>query len=842
MESPSKSPQKDVRDQDLKLSLELTPQAIIIECNDKRIEIEKAKYSETPALLLHSSLEAAGLEVTESEFKRILAAINHALEEEKNGKKLGHLNLVEDPSNIGAKVVAEATIASTSVAFIAPKKIIARYLEDGNKKEEIVELSTGDKRLINFIKVPEGARYKAILNLFPNIKAKLENSKKGEKEISDLYFEEKEYYTIYQLKVRPPVFSLKKVGEKIIDEKGYEYKAFDAYVVGEKQISFEAGAIVRLYAIPIREPKTQQLVLLVWKIEKPEDIYEYDIEKLRTLKAKLDALGTTDKKVNWILDNFERFSKIKKRRNVAFANLETAFSPLFIKLDKLERGWLNTGVMGDTTTGKSETALKMIQLLNGGIFITAETASQVGLIGTAEQIGKEGWLLEWGFLTLADRKLLVIDGAQKLPISLYAGIAEAERQGTITIAKAARGTAYARTRQIKIANPVNREEGKLRETKSMREFLYPAIALTTVFDKVSIARMDIAIFVSADDVTPNDVNTKNDEEPEAEFLLLSEALKFCWSNNVEVKIEDEAYEAILNEATKLYNEFHSDRVPLVTIDTKYKLTRLATALAFLTLSTNGDFSEIYVKKDHVEYIANFLREEYRRAGLHVLAQEESHAIITEEEANEEIESLATASSLEKDKVEEILRYIATHGRATRDELKQIFSLSENNETRPLLATMVSHGLIESKRGLYPTSKLILLIKALENKRLTRLTTLTTSEKNPPIISEESGSEKIDEEKNNGGSLCDHVKHVNLVKNSNNILKDKTNEAATSPEPTPQPLEEDEQKLLHGLCQPHYRQLPTSELANYEFHAEVGFCEKCGHKVLGIFVKKGGEQQ
>jgi len=53
-------------------------------------------------------------------------------------------------------------------------------------------------------------------------------------------------------------------------------------------------------------------------------------------------------------------------------------------------------------------------LLKAGMLITAETASTVGLTGTATQIEKEGWFVDWGFLVLCDRKLLAIDGAHKL--------------------------------------------------------------------------------------------------------------------------------------------------------------------------------------------------------------------------------------------------------------------------------------------------------------------------------------------------------------------------------------------------------------------------------------------
>src|SRR5208282_5222994 len=113
--------------------------------------------------------------------------------------------------------------------------------------------------------------------------------------------------------------------------------------------------------------------------------------------------------------------------------------------------------------------------------ITAETASSVGLTGTATQVDREGWFVEWGFLVLADRKLLAVDGVQKLSKSQWAVLAESERSGVVTIVKAAKGTAYARARQIKIGNPVNLESDKY-STKPLREFFYPIQGLPTILD------------------------------------------------------------------------------------------------------------------------------------------------------------------------------------------------------------------------------------------------------------------------------------------------------------------------------------------------------------------------
>ena len=673
--------------------------------------------------------------------KKITVAINNALESEKNGIMLPHINLVEDPQYAGRKVVVKGEISSTSVTYIVPKKVCAyKVKEDGTVEQKEKEIATEDEINLQLINVPEETRRRKLRSLFADF--------------NPTYVREESSRALYWVKVRPPVFSLKKEGKKVIDEYGFEYKTFDAYIVLEIPLTFESCSIVELYCIPTREPKTQRLVLLTYKIEFLEESSNYNLEDLKRLKHKLDSFKTVEEKVSWILDNFSRFSKIVKRRNVAFASLLAFFSPLYIHLGTDERGWAIVMILGDTTTGKSETNLKIISWLNAGTFITAESASQVGLLGTVEQVGKEGWMINWGSLALADRKLLVIDGYHKLPFSASLGVAEAERQGIVTIVKAAKGSTYARTRQIKIANPTAREEG-LAGTKPMRNFVYPCLALTTILDATSIARLDLAVFTCADDVAPEDVNQLMENEPEPEFMLYREAIKWCWSNKAQIVVSKETENEILKSATELYHEFHSERIPLVSTDQKFKILRLATALAYLTLSSDESFEKVFVKPEHVRYIVNFMREEYRKAGLNVVAKEERFNEITAEDAESIIKDLIQATSLEEEKLNEILKFIVLQGRVTKDVLSSRFNLADKSELRPLLATLESRELIRRGNGFYPTARLIQLFKikiSSEPQNEPRLPCLPTLKQDPLPDVDGMGSYSDDGKSGNHGKL------------------------------------------------------------------------------------------
>jgi hypothetical protein len=657
---------------------------------------------------------------------------------------LEHLTMIENPEVADRPVIVEGVISSTSISYLVPKTLQVHVTDKDGVELPSRSIEIGEKNPINikFVGVNEDVKYKRLQRFVEGYV-----NEPG----SRIRVEEQKYRTIYKIRVRPPVFTLEKREGKIVDEKGYEYKSYDIYVCAGKPITFEASSLVRLKGIVLPNPHSQNTTLLVYEVEFPEEFRSFDMEKLEILKGIFHRL-TVQQRVNWILSNFEKYSQIIGRRNLAFEGFSAFFTPTRIQLNgKIERGWGNAADIGDTTTGKSETTKKLIQLLKAGMLITAETASAVGLVGTATQSEKGQWTVDWGFLVLNDRKLLAIDGAHKLPFSQWAALSESERSGVITIAKAAKNSAYARTRIIKIANAVDREQDKFC-TKSMKDFLYPIQTLPTVFDKTGIARLDLAVFADSRDVKAEDVNKQLDSNYDKDLELLADVLRWCWSNTAKVEFTPEAVKKILSSATDLYNRFFADSVPLISIDVKWKLARLSASLAYMTLSTE-DYKTVTVTEEHVDMVVAFIEREYSNASLNTLAQEDRYEGLTQEDVDLVIANIAYRAGIDRDKVVEVLKFIALQGRVTKDQLKSKFDLAENNQARPLLAVLESEKFLRGGRGYYATAKLIEAYKI-----LTRLTRLTSPEKGPPRNSDSITSPKIIDP-----SFSDSVKDVKRVK-------------------------------------------------------------------------------
>jgi hypothetical protein len=643
-----------------------------------------------------------------TEKKRAIDQIAQATEREETTIPLSHINEIEDPQyrKRGIRVEFDAVVSSTPVAYCAPSVL---SVDKSTKK-----IRDKDPINLELVGVPSDTKYRRLLRRY------------GE----DAAIEEVDSRTIYRIRFRPRVLSLEQIGNKIVDEKGHEYKCYDIYIVTDKRIRFKPACVVHLLGYPRAEPRTQRITLQATEVSFPDDTQSYDTHKVNELR-EFFAGKSIQERIDWILKSFACYSRVVGRENVALACLLAYCSPIWVLLDnERQRGWALVLVIGDTTTGKSETVRKLISLLQGGMLVTAETASTVGLTGTATQIEREGWFVEWGLLVLNDHGLLAIDGSQKLSASQWAVLAESERSGKVSITKAAKDEAYAQTRQIKLANPVNPESDKY-STKALVEFLYPVQSVGTILDATSIARLDLAVFADARDVKADEINKVGEELSEDDrthLEALSEVVKWTWANVIQAEFTSEAQKELLKQATDLHDEYFTQDIPLVSIDLKWKLARLTTALASLTLSTDKNLTKVTVTEEHVKIIAEFLDREYTKAGLRELAQTERYQVLGREQLEVITNRVGERAKLSPTTVNEILAFIVVKAHLTKDQLKQKFSLADNNQLRPLLAELRNEGLISIGKGIYPTA---LLIQAYKTNGLNTISTLNTDRNEPP---------------------------------------------------------------------------------------------------------------
>ena len=85
----------------------------------------------------------------------------------------------------------------------------------------------------------------------------------------------------------------------------------------------------------------------------------------------------------------------------------------FFQGQEIKRGWVEGLIIGDTRSGKSETAASLMKHYQLGEFVTGENTSFAGLIGGMQQNQKR-WFVSWGKIPLNDRRLVILDEASGL--------------------------------------------------------------------------------------------------------------------------------------------------------------------------------------------------------------------------------------------------------------------------------------------------------------------------------------------------------------------------------------------------------------------------------------------
>jgi hypothetical protein len=270
--------------------------------------------------------------------------------------------------------------------------------------------------------------------------------------------------------------------------------------------------------------------------------------------------------------------------------------------DKLQRrGWLETCVVGDTRTGKSEIASQLQRHFGYGEIVSGENTSYAGLIGGAVKFD-DAWFVKWGRIPLNDRRLVIIDevtGMRPEDIALMSGVRES---GIADITKIETQKANARTRAIWIGN--------VREPKNdLSDYDYGCLALHDLIGQPEdIARFDYCIAAARNEVSSTTVNSRHDITGQGKYSseACANLILWAWSRGRDTVIfERGAVDAAHRHAIEMGKTYTSN-VPLVMAENqRIKLARIAAAIAARLFSTD-DGENLIVTEEHVNAARDLL--------------------------------------------------------------------------------------------------------------------------------------------------------------------------------------------------------------------------------------------
>lgn len=272
----------------------------------------------------------------------------------------------------------------------------------------------------------------------------------------------------------------------------------------------------------------------------------------------------------------------------------------------ISRGWLEFIVVGDTRTGKSETAIRLAGHYGLGHVIGCEGATFAGLVGAVKQVA-DAWTVQWGEITINDRRLVVLDEASGLSQDIISQLSDIRSRGIAQLTKVESQETRARCRMVWISNP--------RKNKYVDEKKVDGIDILEdlIGNPEDIARFDFAMSVRTNDVASAAINNPDRAVVPHRYTadLCHELILWAWSRKPEhVDWKPNAYRAVYEFAEKL-GQMYIDKPPLIQrTNVREKIARIAVALAVRTFNTDEEGERVIVELRHVQDAARFLNKLY----------------------------------------------------------------------------------------------------------------------------------------------------------------------------------------------------------------------------------------
>ena len=437
-----------------------------------------------------------------------------------------------------------------------------------------------------------------------------------------------------------------------ITERNTDNAMQPAVVVGK---NLELNETYNLVGRMHPHPKNQQSTLIISEFETAEDAlssYEprdlHDLELFRPPDWTEDAVR---KKLHEIYKDLEaNVTRIFQRRSLHLVIDLVYHSPLLINFDgKNHKGWLEALVVGDSSQGKSETAINLMNHYGLGEKVECKNATVAGLLGGLTQLSNK-WFVTWGTIPTQDKRLVILEELKGASTEVIAKLTDMRSSGIAEIPKIERRKTHARTRLIAISNP--------RSAFSMSSYNYGLEAIPELIGGLEdIRRFDICHVVNKVEVDAEKLNQLQTARPQVEHAYTGELCRrlilWAWTREPDQVIFEDS-KMVLEESTRLCGLF-TDAIPIVDRGSmRLKLARLAAAVACRTFSTTEDHTACLVRPCHVQFASKFLETIYSSAVFGYLDYTKAQALTDTIKDPEMIRKHVADTPFPKDFIEQLL--------------------------------------------------------------------------------------------------------------------------------------------------------------------------------------------
>jgi DNA primase len=451
-----------------------------------------------------------------------------------------------------------------------------------------IELRIDDETLFRFVDVPEQRRKTLIKEVT------------GARCSDRVEFEVDENYHVDELLVQPSVDDRR-------DDETQQPVRRTAFSISSH--SSTVNSKVRLVGKNVPDPKTGKLRFMTWVNEPVEmDIDKFELTPERRFMLEKfqpdEDQSPLDKALEIAADMSENVTHIYGRDILHVAYDLVWHSVLTFRIGDMvvDKGWIEMAVVGDTRTGKSEIANRLIRHYRSGTLQSCEGMSFAGLVGGVQQIDGR-WHMTWGVIPMNDRRMVVLDEVSGLKEKdVIEQMSSVRSSGVAQVTKIASEETSARTRLAWIMNPADGSMIRDNPQGGMG-------AIRTVVPAAEdVARFDFVMATAKGDVDSKRINGGFAEHhsPEYSSEECETLIKWVWSlTRNDVVISEAAQKAVVKAAMELGERYISDPPLIQSENVRFKLLRIAAALAARTFSANKA-GKLLVKAEHVRDAVRFL--------------------------------------------------------------------------------------------------------------------------------------------------------------------------------------------------------------------------------------------
>lgn len=365
----------------------------------------------------------------------------------------------------------------------------------------------------------------------------------------------------------------------------------------------EAGKNYQIIYKVVPHPyKGQQQVLIVMDVKESGDVITQfevtpaTIEKLKVFQG-YSFKELAEKQKAYI--NFDVDNRLLEFIDL-FYHTPKAFN--FGRFKNL-KGYLDGLIITESRVGKSTTAAELSKIYGLGQIasLAGSAATPAGLIGGSVKAGSSSQIRP-GLIPRQHNRAIIFEELAKAKYTLIPELTDVRSSGLVRINRSTGDlTLPASVRILFLTNPKSTDEGIVRPIQAYPngiEVIKPIIPAVE-----DIARFDF-IYVLGD--TPNEIDplwTPKEGFTEEE---LKTRLRWVWSRKCEEVILSDEITRYIVDQSKILNDKYGCSVKIFSTETWKKLARLAIAIAGYMVSTNLDFTQIIVKKNHIDIAVKLL--------------------------------------------------------------------------------------------------------------------------------------------------------------------------------------------------------------------------------------------